>query len=423
MSFATFTPEGEGGLSVLSMRLVLPARGAWWGALEIDATSSEAPAEGARAELAFAGRVLSGYVRRAREWHGRTRIFFEAGANGMRASISPLQLESALVRVVARQIVTSAGEVVAGTAESPTDVLGNYHRASREKAGVALSHVLATIGLTWRFTDAGEVWWGVDTWEEVEAPGTDEIEPFGEHAETEVHTPDSAPFEPGQSYGGRQIERVTYTLSEDAPLDALLSFVRDGGDGLRGALSRAVRAVVPELPYLGRYPARVVRQVDDGRVELVPDDGAMVAGSPPIPVLYGLPGASCEVPEGARVGMVHEAADARRPRAMGWEQGTPASVIQLRTLERITLGTGLAQVGGAGATVELSGGGAAVTRVGDIASYLVWDPTAMTLYVASSLTSPYVPIATNPNTPNPPPTGTPGTPIILGAGSEKVSSG
>jgi hypothetical protein len=339
----------------------------------------------------------------------------------MRQTVPALQYESALVSTIAEQIVAAAGEAVSEDVDEPTDVLGYYHR-TEAPAGRALSVALATIGLAWRFTDEGAVRWAAESWPAADETDAIEIEPFGDRAETEVEV--LAPtLSPGETFGGRRVERVTYTMSEDEPLVALLSFTRsEGSEGLRTALGRAVRAVVPELPYLGRYPATVVRQTADLRLELAPDDTA-VAGSPPVPPLYGLPGARCEVPEGARVGLVHEAGDATRPKAMGWEAETPATSIRLRASSSITLGAAACEVGGGGATVTLSGGGAAVTRVGDIAFYLLWDATLMTLYVAPSLTAPYAAVMPNPNTPNPPPVGTPGTPVTIGAGSEKVSAG
>lgn len=425
MSYATFAPPSSAPLAVLSLRLVLPLRGAWYAELELDATATEAPAVLSRCALSVGGRVWSGYVARVREWQGRTRLFFEAGVNGMRAIVPALQYESALVTTIAEQILTLAGETRADDASDPTDVLSYYHR-TEAPAGRALSTALATIGLSWRFTDAGLVRWAAETWPAADETNTLELEPFGERAETEVELVSSAlppSLSPGETFGGRRVERVVYTMSEDEPLTAVLSFTRgEGAEGLRTALGRAVRAVVPELPYLGRYPASVVRQTSDLRLELAPDDMA-VAGSPPVPPLYGLPGARCEVPEGARVGLVHEAGDATRPKAMGWEADTAATSIRLRTSSSITLGAPTCEVGGGGATVRLSGGGAGVARVNDIACYMLWDATLMTLYVAPSLTAPYVAVMPNPNTPNPPPTGTLGTPVTIGAGSEKVSAG
>ncbi len=335
MSFADLAVDGGSLLPVLTMRGTLVIKGAWYFELELDATASEAPHVLDRATLLVAGRSFRGYVARAREWHGRTRLFLEAGAYGMRAVVDALQYESALVSTIARQIVESAGEVVSSTAEAPTEVLAYYHRA-QQAGGVALSSVLSTIGLTWRFTDAGDVWWGVDTWESASEVDMLEVEPFGGTATTTIRL-DAPTLSPGYTFGGRPIERVVYTLSEEESLTALLTFTRDGGGDLRGAFGRAVRAVVPELPLLPRYPATVVRQGADGRLELAPDDTPTVAGSPPVPPLYGLPGVRCEVAAGARVGLAHDAGDARRPCAMGWEQQTPATLIEIEA-QQIRLG-------------------------------------------------------------------------------------
>lgn len=324
-------------IPVLSARGVLPYRGAWYWMTELDAVAGEEPAADDLAILTIEGRAWAGYVVRVREWQGRTRVFFEAGRHGMRQSVSAQQYDGALIGTIASQIITQADELLSPSALTSTTVLDRYHRVSGA-AGLSLSTLLDLHGYVWRMDDLGAVWWGLDTWPEAPIDGVLEIEPWGDLATTEL-SPLSPTLSPGQTWAGRQIERVVYELSEDEPLSAVLHFRRDEGGGLKGAFSRAVRAQVPELPYLARHPASVAMQGTDGRLELVPDEPGTVAGSPPIVPLYGLPGARCEVAEGARVGLVHDSGDPRRPRAMGWEPEAPATLIELEA-ESIKLGSG-----------------------------------------------------------------------------------
>ena len=346
MSYATFRAAGAASLDVLSARGVLPLRGAWAWEAEIDAANIETPAKGARAELSIGGRTFAGYVRDVAPWQGRVRLLLEAGAAGMRTELEAQGFESALLSTLVARAVLDAGEALAAELE-PGAVLERWTRPAGTGAA-ALTAIAEAAGLGWRFTDAGAVLVAAEAWPAADESGVLELQPDGADASAEV-APLAATLDPGTTWRGRRIERVAYVLPEGQSLTARLVFERSEAPGeMKGLFERAVRAALRELGHAKRWPATVEAQTEDGRLALVPDDATM-PGTPPVPVLYGLPGCRAVVAQGARVGLVHDGADAARPRAEGWEQATPARELHLDASE----------------LVALAGGGPGVHRVGD----------------------------------------------------------
>lgn len=336
-SFATLTTSTGAPLSVLSLTLTLPIRGAWHGRVEIDATDDETPLEGDAVRLSMGGRSWSGYVLRSQPWNGRARLLIEAGRGGMRQVIGAASYASVLLSTVVARAVSEAGELLALDSAVPTDVLALHARAEGP-AGTALTRALDGTAYAWRFNDNGEVWWGLEEWPVAPTGGVLELEPFGDVGSTIV-APLAPTLSPGQVWAGRPVERVIYTLGDEG-LEAELVYRRSPtqtGD-VRGLFERAVRAQVRELPYLAHYPATVVRQAAAG-LELQPDSPTQ-PGTPPLAPVYGLPGVRTVVPPGSRVGLVYEAGDPHQPRAAGWEEGAAADEIEIEASEEIRLGAG-----------------------------------------------------------------------------------
>jgi hypothetical protein len=336
LTTAVFTPDGASALAVLSLRGVLPLSGPWAFEVELDATAAETPLKGARATLNLIGRRFSGYIAEVAPWAGRVRLFFEAGAGGMRTVIPAQGYSSALVSTLAAAMVADAGEVLAQ--ELPPEVVLEHYDRAEAPGATALSILTTAQSLGWRFNDDGHVRIAPETWPAADELGALEMEPDGSDASTEI-APLLPSFSPGMTWRNRRIERVVYRLPEGESLLARLVFERSLGGDMKGLFERAVRRAVSELIYAKRWPCSVVSQDAAGRLELQPDD-ALMAGTPAIPVLLGLPGARVEVPATARVGLVHEGADPSRPRALGWEQGTPASKIYLDAETLIALAGG-----------------------------------------------------------------------------------
>ena len=90
---------------------------------------------------------------------------------------------------------------------------------------------------------------------------------------------------------------------------------------LRDSVRSIVEAILgPRLDLLTLYPARVVSQGADGRLDLVPED-ARIAPCSGVPLRYGAPGLAATVPAGGRVLLGYEHGDPGRPYAALWESG------------------------------------------------------------------------------------------------------
>ena len=82
------------------------------------------------------------------------------------------------------------------------------------------------------------------------------------------------------------------------------------------------------LAYFGLYPATVVGQSADGRVEVLPDDDEVRGtGIGLVELRNGAPGYKFEIPAGARCLVGFAAADPSRPYHASWEPETAVNLI------------------------------------------------------------------------------------------------
>ncbi len=95
------------------------------------------------------------------------------------------------------------------------------------------------------------------------------------------------------------------------------------------ALKACIEAVVGRrLTFTAWYPARVVSQDAQGRLEVILDDSPLgkELGMSAVPIRHGVPGLTVEVPPGARVRVGFDAADPAQPFAALWDEGSVTSV-------------------------------------------------------------------------------------------------
>jgi hypothetical protein len=376
-----------GSLDVLSLRLVFELAGPGRADLEVSLGDDPAPAEGSALTLTVGSRSFAGTVLRATNDNGRGRVAWVQGAGKWATVLAPRAYRDVLVRVIAEQLCADAGETIsAATLQAlPDIVLGYWHRHELP-AGQCMSALASYAGLGWRVGADGSVTLAAEPWPTAPITGLEPLADDG--ADGAVSLSAAAPTVlPGMTYGGRRIERVVYTMTEEGSdlLSALLTFVRSGAPATtRAAFEAAVRAAVSELHHLPRYGARVVAQAADGRLELEPDAGQGQAGTGAVPVLYGLPGVRCEVPAGSRVGLAYEAGRRDQPRAMGWEQETPAAMIEVEAGE-IRLGEDALL--GVVRTTDLGDAGTLAVGVGPVSLvYTGPDGSAWSLTLAAGAT-------------------------------------
>ncbi len=336
MSYATLQID-ERSFDLISLRMSRPSLGPWRMTGEIDVGDDSITGEVA-ADVIVGGRTFVGWLVRAEALGGRARVEVVGGHGGWGRVVQGRDYLEVLPKTIITHLISDAGEsLAAGVIDDlPLTVIGTWARAEGV-AGVSLTILCRRLGLVWRVLDNGDTWIGAEEWPSAPLLTLSPEDAYGDDSSILV-IPDEPTLEPGQVWGdGRRVDRVVYLLEEGAQLAAEVLFeTAAGGDVDRALLERAVRASIRELAFLLRYPSEVVAQREDGRLELRPDD-TQQAGTPPLLPLYGLPGVRCGVPSGARVGLVYEAGDPARGRAMGWEQETPATLIELEA-ETIRLG-------------------------------------------------------------------------------------
>lgn len=107
--------------------------------------------------------------------------------------------------------------------------------------------------------------------------------------------------------------------------------------------------------YHAQYVARVVKQGDDGSLDVIPDN-AKIPGMTGVPIRYGVPGIFAKVEPGARVLVGFEGGNPAKPIATVWES---ASISELRITSeaKVVIQAPSVQIG--------DDGGAPIARVGD----------------------------------------------------------
>lgn len=300
-----------GALDVLSASLDLRLEGVPLYRIEVDA--DEAPS-GACELLFSTGPRFVGTIARATAFEGRVELVVSGGAGGLSLEPelavemtgagytgTPIVVEGALVL---GDILRATGDELSPDVDMAALTLPRWQRVG-DYAGRVLSTLARAWGASWRVRADGRLWLGTETWETY-ADERNLIEQ-GLCADTAeisgalvVDRPDIAP---GQSVGGRRIERVLYTLSGDALRARLTYQTSERG----GALAGALRAAMGEQTslYSGAHLCRVVQQRADGTLDLIPDTIAIggATGINRVPLRLGLATARQVIEAGAVVAL------------------------------------------------------------------------------------------------------------------------
>jgi hypothetical protein len=424
------------GSPVLSARVDLGLRGVWVADLEVDI--DEAPAVGELVRIEWGSTDFRGTVRTSGAFEGRARLFVVGGAGGLGQALRAQHYADTVYGITVAQLVddvmTDAGEALSPTVDRTALealVVQTWERVEGI-AGTALGRIATLHGLGWRVLADGTVWVGREAWE-----------PFAGRALTmstdEAHgravLADADDLVPGDVYEGRRVYRVVHILEGDRPR-AEVTYERSAGADAEAF----VRAMLPELPYLKSYEARVVGQNGDGTLELIAYDPA-IGGLSRVPIRLGLPGCAVTVAAGARVDVGFEEGDPRKAYAGLWNtsaamvnfniSGSGDSEVRFASLRVYGQPGGTCQIDGFDGVAVL-GGSRKVARVDDSVLWAtaLWDAATTTLYLSlGDLPAPLylvtlvglgsvTGILPNPNSPIAPSPGTPGTPL-----TGKITSG
>ena len=199
-------------------------------------------------------------------------------------------------------------------------------------AGVVLDELAEEIGGVWRTLPDGSIWIGVDSWEETSVP-YEILDELGAQGSISIAL-ESAALLPGTTLGGRKIVQITHQLSaEKWRTDVCYS--QRYFDSLRSVLAGIVAGLTRRFDYHALYPCRVIKQNDDGTLELKPD-GDRVPPTSKVPLRYAVPGMLLKVKKDARVLLGFEQGDKRRPYASLWEIGE-LETLQITASKSLTL--------------------------------------------------------------------------------------
>jgi hypothetical protein len=253
------------------------------------------------------------------------------------------------VGTIVRDILKDCGEDLSDLSDGPTleKKLPRWHIIEGIPAATALSHLAKFSDSSWRMLRDGTVWFGAETWPEVEPEGTLVDQRWSDgRVELAAEKPNMVP---GTIYQGQRIEQVVHRYGEK-----LRTEIHTSAES--SILDKALKAEQQEIDYSREYPCKVVTQNTDGTLQLLPDDEIMRArGLDHVPIIYGIPGMKALVKNGARCDLTFAAGDPSRPRVTGWEYD-PDKVTLITSVDgtqAVARQGDLVQIGGPGTVVTL----------------------------------------------------------------------
>jgi hypothetical protein len=307
------------GANVLRATLSFPRVGVWHATVDIDADAADAFVGRVEIDAGDAG-VFVGTTppNGVNVFVGRVRARVIGGAAGFGTICEPKFYRSMVASTVLRDVLDLGGEELSGTATGIDSVLPFWTRPEAS-VGEAFEELVASLGLSWRVLDDGTVWVGEETWPEAQL-SADALVLEENPAERTAVLSDGEKLRPGQTYEGKHVGRVEIAISPQASRTTAWFQESDAdGDPVRVALTKIVRQMTRTIDFLAAYPARVVKQNDDGTLELKLKSERMPAMSK-IPIRYGIPGIRAKVKPGGFVNVEFEHGDPSMPCATVWDR-------------------------------------------------------------------------------------------------------
>lgn len=311
--------------SPISAELRQPRIGAWYCELHLDAeTAAGGKIKFELDDLEFTGTVIPDHTG-VEGSRAKCRV---VGGNGhLSKAVSSHSYSGGAgtkVGTIVHDILKDCGEDLSDLSDCPTldKVLPRWHVAGGT-AQAALTKLAEACGAAWRVMRDGTVWFGTETWHDVTPEGTltDETWQDG-HLTLAPETPNMVP---GTVYQGQKVEHVTHSYGTK-----LRTHIRTAS--VSSALTKALSGKQQEIDFSREYPCKVVTQNPDGTVQVLPDDAIMRSGGlDHVMIVYGLPGFSAKLKNGARCHLFFAAGDPQRPRVRDWESD-PDSVESIECL-------------------------------------------------------------------------------------------
>jgi hypothetical protein len=370
-------------VSPISAELRMKRIGAWYCDLDLDQDTIETgKVKFVLDDIEFTGTAIpeqsgiEGVRARCKVVGGNGRLSHQVSAHSYSGSTG------VKIGQVVRDILKDCGEDLSDLSDKETleKKLPRWQIAGGT-AEQALTKLAEHTDSAWRVLRDGTVWFGEETWPEVEPDGTLVSENWS--SGSLILASDTPNMVPGTVYQGQRIERVTHRYGETLRTEIETTSAST-------ALGKIRAQAKQEVDYSREWPCKVVKQNADGTLQLLPDDAVMRGagrGLDHVPIRYGMPGMKALISAGARCHLAFAAGDPSRPFVCSWEYD-PA------TVELITVLGGGQDQARVGDLVQFGGVGTVVTfapipippPVGPLmpgVPYLVsFGPTAPTLLLA-----------------------------------------
>jgi hypothetical protein len=367
-------------LPVLAATLTMPRIGLWSADLVVD---TEDPTKLAGAiDLELGDVHFKGTVYRSAPFQGRTELRMVGGAGKLNTPLPARFYRETPVSVPLGDILAACGETLSTASEAATLTRGldTWTRTgpgagSSGTGGNGIQQLATSLGFAWRSLGDGTIWVGYETWPELKATG-EALDEFPAEGRA-VYAMDLAILRPGVTFRGRRISGVVHRLTGSSFRTEVL-FEPDGSlwSRLRGAIDAFVRALLAPTVYYGMFPAQVISQGADGRLDLKPDDTRIPEMSG-VPIRWGIPGFKAVVPAGTRVLIGFDGGDPRKRYAAVWDEGAITSVSFDGGVQAVARQGDLVQCGGVGTTVTFAGASPMVPGTPYLISFDAILPTAL----------------------------------------------
>lgn len=329
------------GKDVLDVTITEDRIGAWTANVEAD---SEDPITGS-VTLDVEGEVFAGTVWQGDVDGGRWKGLVVGGAGGTQKVIEGNYYVQPTARTVMQDLASAAGETLSPEI-SPALLTKPLERWTRLQgfAHTAFRQLADELGVEWRITRAGELWFGDETWLPIKVSSVEGAY-SPEHRMLEVayqdNENDSPVLRPGITYDDQKVQRVVTNANASGLRQYLFFDDERGSSGILNTIRRVIREVVwPKLQLARMHPARVISQDSEGSVTVVLDDpaiGGKSKGLSRLPLVVGLPGTRVRTTSATRLRLIWDAGRPTKPRAGHFDQGTPAEQIIIEVTDKLRI--------------------------------------------------------------------------------------
>ncbi len=214
MAFATLN-----GTPVFTGTICIPRVGAWTADLSVDRDQA---VTGACTLAIDGGLTLVGQADRTGVWLGTARLRVVGGANGLRKAARPQHYRQTTLRAVLLDLLATAGERLAASADAATLALSLPHWTTiGQPVGRMVAALLEDSRLpaatAWRVLPDGTLWVGQETWPDSGLMNLTDYQDLAEAPEEgTVELGVEAPrLLPGTTLGGRRVSYVEHRMTGD----------------------------------------------------------------------------------------------------------------------------------------------------------------------------------------------------------------